>query len=104
MSWIVALVSLVFLVIESMVSIVFLLVFLNGVSSLPNGFVGLFLGFTGAALLGLSALSGYLAQKLSGATSLPLWLAGILTILTSLIIFPIYLLVLTIVLALVFGL
>ena len=100
-------VSLIFflpLFIEAALATFFIMVMLNGYSSLPDAMVTIYL--TGALFLvgGFSVMAGWLAKKLSGALAAPLWLGGILIGWVFILILPVSLLVLTFGLLAVFGL
>ncbi len=103
MWWIVSLISLLLLAIEGALTTLMIMILLNGFPSLPDAMVNLYLVCAGGSLPALSLLAGWLARKLSQISRVPLWLAGILTIIASLVMFPILLFVLTFVLLAVFG-
>jgi len=103
MWWIISLISLVLLVIEAVLTTFFVMIALNGFSSLPNALVIIYLACTCGLLPILSLLAGWLAKKLSGSSPLPLWLTGTLTTIVNLVIIPILLFVLTFGLLAAFG-
>ncbi|MAU01320.1 MAG: hypothetical protein CL608_29620 [Anaerolineaceae bacterium] len=104
MWWIISLIGLVLFAMEAVVTTFFLLVALNGFPSLPNALVAIYVVSGCASVLGLSFLAGWLAKKLAQSGSLPLWFAGVLTTMGSLVLLPIVLAVWTFTLLLMFGL
>lgn len=103
MWWIISLIGLVLFAIEAVITTFFLLIALNGFPSLPNALVVIYLVSGCALVLALSFLAGWLAKKLTQSGSLPLWFAGVLTTIGSLVLLPIVLSVWTFGLLLIFG-
>ena len=103
MWWLISLIALVLLAIEAVMVTFFLLIALNGFPSLPDAFAIIYLVCTCGLIPVLSLLGGFLAKKLSETNPLPLWPAGILTMIASVVIMPILLIGLTVVLLLAFG-
>lgn len=103
MWWIISLISLVLFAVEAMITTFFLLVALNGFPSLPDAMVIVYLLSSCAFVLGLSFLAGWLANRLAQSGRLPLWFAGVLTTVGSLVLLPVALSVWTFGLLLLFG-
>lgn len=104
MWWVVSLIGLVSLAVEAVITTFFVLVALNGLPSVPDGFVILYLLGGSGFVLASSFLAGKLAARLAERGTLPLWLAGGLTIFGAIILLPIVFFICTFALLLVFGL
>jgi hypothetical protein len=103
MWWIVSLTALILLAIEAVMVTFVLMVALNGFPSLPDAFAIIYLACTCGLIAAVSLLDGFLAKKLSETNPLPLWLAGTMTTIVSVVNIPILLIGLTVVLLLAFG-
>jgi hypothetical protein len=101
--WIIALISLVLLLIEAVVTTFFLMIALNGLPSIPDALVNSYLVCTCGLLPILGLLSGFLAKQISGWTAVPLWGSGLITTVIGLAIMPIALFVLAFGLLAAFG-
>ena len=103
MWWVISLIALVLLFIEAVSVTFFLMVALNGFPSLPDAFAIIYLVFTCGLVLALSLLAGLMAKRFSERNSLPLGLAGMLTVVVGLVMVPVLLCGLTFGLLLAFG-
>ena len=103
MWWVYSLIALVWLVFEAIAVTFFIMVALNGFSSLPDAFAYIYLVCTCGLLPILSLLAGLLAKKFSETKSQPLERTGVLAVIASSVILPILMCGLTFGLLLAFG-
>ncbi|PKN93696.1 MAG: hypothetical protein CVU44_07720 [Chloroflexi bacterium HGW-Chloroflexi-6] len=104
MGWlIISGIALVLLAVEAVVSTFFILILLNGYTSLPDAISNIYLACTCGLLPALSLAAGFSAKKISEISQIPLWLVGSMAVGIMLVIVPIVLFVLTFVLLGAFG-
>ncbi len=92
------------LLIEAALATFFIMIMLNGYSSLPDAMVAFYLTCALFLVGGFSVVAGWLAKRLSSALTAPLWLGGILIGWVVVLLLPVSLIVLTFGLLAVFGL
>ena len=91
------------LAVEAVATTLFVIIMLNGYPRLPDGMAALYMLGVIGLIPTLSLIAGFAAHKWAALRAIPLWAAGGLTSLITLLVYPISLIVLTFVLLAAFG-